>query len=77
MNANKYQITFNDTEVAALALNPLWLDIPEYVKFLARQEALRMAGNIPIFPISKRLERKLERGMRDYKAGKARLLYTI
>lgn len=77
MQVNKYQITLTPQESAILALNPFNISVPEYIKFVARQAVVSIDNTIPIFKISRQLEQKLEKGMKEYQTGKAKVLLKI
>lgn len=69
---NKIQLTLTPQETTLLALQgqPLGYDVTKFVKFLVSREVYNFSSKISTYKMSRDLEDKTEKALKEYKTGK-------
>lgn len=76
---HKVQLTLTREEMDALMIKAsrLGYDVTKYIKFLISKEAFSIVGDVPVFLLSAKAERRAEKAIKEYKEGKAVELKNI
>ena len=76
---NKVQLTLTQEEMNILLMkaSSLGYDVTKYIKFLISKEAYSIMEHTPVYTLSRKMEKKVEKAMDEHKKGKSIELKNI